>query len=104
MLVRTWSKPMPRIVDLTLPVRSGISGIPRIPLYEQHPATVRAATVVSEAQRELLVREGVEVMPGAPAATSQRISMRRDISLPRVMRLMSSASSDWYSARQSSSM
>jgi len=58
---------MPRIVDLTLPVRSGISGIPRIPLYEQHPATVRAATVVSEAQRELLVREGVEVMPGAPA-------------------------------------
>ncbi len=58
---------MPTVVDLTLPVRSGMSGIPRIPLYAQYPASVRAATVVDEAQRIVLQSEGVEVVPDAPA-------------------------------------
>jgi kynurenine formamidase len=58
---------MPTVVDLTLPVRSGMSGIPRIPLYAHYPASVRAVTVVDEAQRALLHGEGVEVLPDAPA-------------------------------------
>ena len=57
---------MPRIVDLTLPVVTGMAGIPKIALYEQHPVQVRAVTVVNEEQRELLVREGVDHLPDAP--------------------------------------
>ena len=56
---------MAQVVDLTLPVCSNMPGIPRIPLYHQHPATVRAATLVSDAQRVLLEREGVDVMAEA---------------------------------------
>jgi len=56
---------MARVVDLTLPVRSNMPGIPRVPLYNRYPATVRAATLVSDAQREVLEREGVEVMAEA---------------------------------------
>ena len=33
---------MARIVDLTLPVVTGMAGIPRIPLYEQYPVKVQA--------------------------------------------------------------
>jgi len=36
----------PRIVDLTLPVQSGMAGIPGIPLYDRHPVTARAVTVI----------------------------------------------------------
>ena len=42
---------MARIVDLTLPVVTGMAGIPKIPLYEQYPVKVQAATVVDEDQR-----------------------------------------------------
>ena len=58
---------MPRIVDLTLPVVSGMAGIPNIPLYEKYPVTVQAVTVVSDEQRPLLAREGVDLMAEAPA-------------------------------------
>jgi kynurenine formamidase len=58
---------MPRVVDLTLPVVSGMAGIPNIPLYEKYPVTVQAVTVVSDEQRPLLAREGVDLMAEAPA-------------------------------------
>jgi arylformamidase len=57
---------MPRIVDLTLPVTTGMAGIPSIPLYEQHPVKVQAVTVVNDEQRALLARAGVDHLPEAP--------------------------------------
>ncbi len=42
---------MARIIDLTLPVVSGMAGLPGVPLYQQHPVNVRAVTFVDEAQR-----------------------------------------------------
>src|SRR5215831_18585290 len=61
---------MPRIVDLTLPVITGMAGIPKIPFYEQYPVKVQAVTVVNDEQRGLLAREGVDVMTDAPAINS----------------------------------
>ena len=58
---------MARIVDLTLPVVTGMAGIPKIPLYEQYPVKVQAVTVVDDDQRARLVREGVDVIADAPA-------------------------------------
>jgi len=55
----------PRIVDLTLPARSGMPGIPNIAFYDRHPVSVQAVTVVSEAQRALLLAGGVDVVPDA---------------------------------------
>jgi kynurenine formamidase len=61
---------MPRIVDLTLPVTSGMAGIPKIPFYEQYPTRVEAVTVVDEAQRATLQSEGVGLLVDAPAIGS----------------------------------
>lgn len=58
---------MPRIVDLTLPVETGMAGIPNIPLYDQYPVKVQAVTVVDEAQRSLLAAERVDLLPDAAA-------------------------------------
>src|SRR6195256_5908646 len=58
---------MARIVDLTLPVVTGMAGIPMIPLYEQYPVKVQAVTVVDGDQRARLAREGVDVIADAPA-------------------------------------
>jgi arylformamidase len=58
---------MARIVDLTLPVVTGMAGIPKIPLYEQYPVKVQAVTVVDGDQRARLAREGVDVIADAPA-------------------------------------
>lgn len=58
---------MSRIIDLTLPIVSGMAGIPKIPVYDQFPIKVQAATVVDEAQRELLARQGIDVMSTAGA-------------------------------------
>ncbi len=58
---------MPRIVDLTLPVQSGMTGIPKIPFYEQIPVRIEAITLASEEQRALLERESVDVRAGAAA-------------------------------------
>ena len=60
----------PRIVDLTLPVQSGMAGIPGIPFYDRHPVTVRAVTVIDEEQRAMLRSHGVEVVPEAEARGS----------------------------------
>ncbi|NYT69242.1 cyclase family protein [Pusillimonas noertemannii] len=59
-----------KIVDLTLPVVTGMAGIPKIPFYEQNPVAVEAVTVVNETQREFLAREGVPVRSGAEAINS----------------------------------
>src|SRR6266581_4183894 len=64
------SQSMSRIVDLTLPVVTGMAGIPKIPFYEQYPVKVQAVTVVNEEQRASLAREGVDVMDDAPAIAS----------------------------------
>jgi arylformamidase len=61
---------MPRIVDLTLPVATGMAGIPNIPYFEQYPVKVRAVTVVSEEQRAALEREGVDLLVDAPVTGS----------------------------------
>jgi arylformamidase len=61
---------MPRIVDLTLPVVSGMVGIPKIAFYEQYPTRVQAVTVINEEQRANLHAEGVDLLDGAPAINS----------------------------------
>jgi kynurenine formamidase len=61
---------MPRIVDLTLPVTSGMAGIPKIAFYEQYPTRVQAVTVVSEEQRARLAAEGVDLVADAPVTNS----------------------------------
>ena len=61
---------MPRIVDLTLPVVSGMAGIPKIAFYEQYPTRVQAVTVINEEQRATLHAEGVDVLDDAPAINS----------------------------------
>ena len=61
---------MSRIVDLTLPVATGMAGIPKIPFYEQHPVKVQAVTVVNDEQRASLMREGVDLLVDAPATGS----------------------------------
>jgi len=58
---------MPRIVDLTLPIATGMAGIPKIPFYEQHPVKVQAITVVNDEQRALLAQAGVDHLADAPA-------------------------------------
>lgn len=55
----------PRIVDLTLPVESGMPGIPSIPFYERNPVKVQAVTLVREEQRAFLKSRGVDVSPEA---------------------------------------
>jgi kynurenine formamidase len=61
---------MSRIVDLTLPVTSGMAGIPKIAFYEQYPTRVQAVTVVNEEQRATLTAEGVDLLADAPAINS----------------------------------
>jgi hypothetical protein len=61
---------MSRIVDLTLPVTTGMAGIPNIAFYEQHPVKVQAVTIVSDEQRAMLAREGVDLLADAPAVGS----------------------------------
>ncbi len=61
---------MTRIVDLTLPVTSGMAGIPTIPFYAKHPTRVEAVTVVNEEQRARLIAENVGVTSDAPAIGS----------------------------------
>ena len=61
---------MPRIVDLTLPVVSGMAGIPSIPFYEKYPVKVQAVTVVSDEQRAVLACEGIDLIADAPARGS----------------------------------
>jgi arylformamidase len=61
---------MPRIVDLTIPVLTGMAGIPKIAFYDSHPVKVQAVTVVSDDQRAFLEREGVDFVADAPAIGS----------------------------------
>ena len=44
------------VVDLTLPIESGMAGIPKIAFCEKYPVKVEAVTIVNEAQRPLLER------------------------------------------------
>ena len=57
---------MARFVDLSLPVKSGMAGIPGIPLYEKNPTRVQAVTLVSEDQKVCLAGEGRDILEGAP--------------------------------------
>ena len=61
---------MPRIVDLTLPVVTGMAGLPKVPFYDEYPVKVQAVTVVDEAQRAALARAGVDLLADAPAIGS----------------------------------
>jgi len=57
-----------RIVDLTLPVETGMTGIPTIAFYDRYPVKVAAVTVINEEQRALLAREGVDTLASAQTA------------------------------------
>lgn len=59
-----------KIVDLTLPVETGMAGIPKIAFYDRYPVKVEAVTVVNEEQRALLSREGVDMLAGAEAVNT----------------------------------
>jgi kynurenine formamidase len=59
-----------KIVDLTLPVESGMAGIPGIAFYEHNPVKVEAVTVVSEEQRAMLLAQGLDIRPGAQAVNT----------------------------------
>ena len=59
-----------RIVDLTLPIETGMAGIPKIAFYDRYPVRVQAVTVVNEEQRALLAREGVDTLAGAEAVNT----------------------------------
>jgi arylformamidase len=61
---------MSRIVDLTLPVKSGMAGIPKIDFYQKYPTRVQAVTVVDEMQRAKVASEGVDLLADAPAIGS----------------------------------
>jgi kynurenine formamidase len=59
-----------KIVDLTLPVETGMAGIPKIALYDKYPVKVEAVTVINEEQRAFLVREGVDTLASAEATNT----------------------------------
>jgi arylformamidase len=61
---------MSRIVDLTLPVVSGMAGLPTVAFYQKYPVKVQAVTVVNEEQRGVLVGAGVDLADDAPATGS----------------------------------
>src|SRR5215468_10941492 len=61
---------MPRIVDLTLPVVSGMAGLPSVAFYEKYPVKVQAVTVVNEDQRRVLAGAGVDLLADAPVTGS----------------------------------
>jgi arylformamidase len=61
---------MPRIVDLTLPVVSGMAGLPTVAFYEKYPVKVQAVTVVNDEQRRTLAGAGVDLLADAPVTGS----------------------------------
>jgi kynurenine formamidase len=61
---------MSRVVDLTLPVVSGMAGLPTVAFYARYPVKVQAVTVVNEEQRMVLARAGVDLAEDAPAIGS----------------------------------
>ncbi len=60
-----------KIVDLTLPVTSGMAGVPG----HDYPVRIEAVTVVNEEQRALLVREGVDLRQGAEVVNTMNTIM-----------------------------
>lgn len=59
-----------RVVDLTLPVETGMAGIPKLAFYDKYRARVQAVTVINEEQRLLLQSEKVDLLPDAEAIGS----------------------------------
>ena len=59
-----------KIVDLTLPIETGMAGIPKIAFYDKYPTKVHAVTVMNEEQRAILAAEGVDMLPDAEAINS----------------------------------
>jgi arylformamidase len=48
-----------RIVDLTLPIESNMPGIPGIKSYSENPSSIKVIAAITNAQKELLQREGM---------------------------------------------
>src|SRR5215470_5636141 len=86
---------MPRIVDLTLPVATGMAGIPKIAFYEQHPVKVQAVTVVNDDQRALLARAAVDHLADAPAVGTMNTDIGTHIDAPRHFYADGSAIDEW---------
>src|SRR5215470_12212930 len=61
---------MPRIVDLTLPVVSGMAGLPTVAFYEKYPVKVQVVTVVNDEQRRVLTAAGVDHIADIPVTGS----------------------------------
>ena len=48
-----------RVVDLTLPIESNMPGIPGLKSYADNPSRVTVISAITEAQKELLLAEGM---------------------------------------------
>jgi arylformamidase len=48
-----------RVVDLTLPIESNMPGIPGIKSYSENPSSVKVIAAITNAQKEMLQREGM---------------------------------------------
>ena len=50
-----------RIVDLTIPIESGMPGIPGVPLYDKNPSRVDVIGIMNDAQKKLAEAEGLTI-------------------------------------------
>ena len=48
-----------RVVDLTLPIESNMAGIPGLKIYAENPSRVSIIAAMTDAQKELLQKEGM---------------------------------------------
>lgn len=52
-----------RIIDLTLPIQSGMPGIPKMPFYDKYPVVAEAVTLKNQEQEEHVTSLGLSVSP-----------------------------------------
>jgi len=50
-----------RIVDLTVPIESGMPGIPGVPVYDKHPSRVDVIGIMNDGQRKTVEAEGITI-------------------------------------------
>ena len=68
-----------RVVDLTLPIESNMAGIPGLKIYAENPSRVAIIAAMTDAQKELLQKEGMTL------ATNMEINNRAMISVLSIM-------------------
>ena len=50
-----------RIVDLTVPIESGMPGIPGVPVYDKNPSRVDVIGIMNDGQRKTVEAEGITI-------------------------------------------